>query len=150
MNKGPLKNWQYLFVIEGALTCFIALIAWAWLPSGPGSAWFLNATEKATAVERMLQDSNTFVSHEYDSNGVERDRLRKIDAIEAAKDWKVWFALVANICASVPNGAFSVFLPLVVQGLGYESLQANIVSEPSFFLDPFIMYCMRLLKSWLR
>jgi hypothetical protein len=67
------------------------------------------------------------VAHEYDTDGVERDRLTKRDALETAKDWKFWFLLVFNICASVPSQAFSVFLPLVVQGLGYSSIHANLV-----------------------
>ena len=38
IGNGTLKNWQYLFVIEGSLTCLAALMAWAWLPRGPDSA----------------------------------------------------------------------------------------------------------------
>jgi hypothetical protein len=48
--------------------------------------------------------------------------------VEAAKDWKTWYVLVFNICASVPKQTLSVFLPLIVQGLGNSSLEANLVS----------------------
>lgn len=69
-----------------------------------------------------------YIQHEYGEDGLEEDRLSRRDVIEAAKDWKLWFVLVFNICASVPTQAFSVFMPLVVQGLGYSSVQANLVS----------------------
>ncbi len=63
--------------------------------------------------------------------GVEQDRLTKRDIIETAKDWKLWFVLVFNICASVPTQAFSVFfLPLVLNALGFSSLNANLVWRP--------------------
>jgi hypothetical protein len=53
---------------------------------------------------------------------------------ETAKDWKLWYALIFNIYASVPAGAFSVFLPLVVKGLGYTSITANLVFKMLFFV----------------
>jgi hypothetical protein len=122
-----LHGWQYLFIIEGSLTIFLAILAWFWLPQGPGSAWFLNPEEQLFATQRIIKDNVSYVAHEYDTDGVERDRLTKRDALETAKDWKFWFLLVFNICASVPSQAFSVFLPLVVQGLGYSSIHANLV-----------------------
>lgn len=102
-------------------------MAWLWLPNGPGSAWFLRPEEREFAVERMKQDNAGFVQHEYSEDGIEKDRLSKRDFVETLKDWKLWTVLVLNVCASVPSSAFSVFLPLVVQGLGYESILANLV-----------------------
>jgi hypothetical protein len=112
------------------LTVFIAILAWFWLPKGPGSAWFLNAEEQVFAVQRIVKDNSAWVAHEYSGDGLERDRLTKRDAIETAKDWKLWFLLFFNICASVPSQAFSVFMPMVVQGLGYSSIDANLVCWP--------------------
>jgi hypothetical protein len=116
-----------LFIIEGSVTIFLAILAWFWLPLGPGSAWFLDPEEQLFATQRIIKDNASYVAHEYDVDGVEKDRLTKRDALETVKDWKFWFLLVFNICASVPSQAFSVFLPLVVQGLGYSSIQANLV-----------------------
>ena len=79
-------------------------------------------------MARIIRDNVQFVSHEYGSDGVETVRLTRRDFVEATKDWKTWYVLVFNICASVPSQTFSVFLPLVVMGLGYSSLQANLVS----------------------
>ncbi|KAI5459370.1 major facilitator superfamily domain-containing protein [Mariannaea sp. PMI_226] len=132
LRNGPLKNWQYLFIIEGALTSFVAIIAWIWLPNGPGTAWFLEPEERLLAVERVKQDSAAYVEHKYGADGMETDRLSKRDFIETLKDWKLWTVLVLNILASVPSSAFSVFLPLVVEGLGYKSIRANLMSVPPF------------------
>ncbi|KAF4451753.1 hypothetical protein F53441_5315 [Fusarium austroafricanum] len=144
LHGGVLKNWQYLFLIEGALTCFFALIAWLWLPKGPGSAWFLRPDEQQFAVERMQQDNAEFVQHEYSRDGIEKNRLSKRDFIETIKDWKLWTVLVLNICASVPSSAFSVFLPLVVQGLGYESILANLMTVPPFVCGALGLYAFAL------
>lgn len=127
LKSGPLRNWQYLFIIEGVATCIVAIVALFILPVAPGTAWFLTPEEKLFATERMRRDNAIFVKHEYSEDGVEEDRLSKRDVVEAAKDWKLWFVLIFNICASLPTQAFGVFMPLVVRGLGYSSIEANLV-----------------------
>ncbi|KAL6704438.1 hypothetical protein ACN47E_008182 [Coniothyrium glycines] len=130
LADGSLHNWQFLFIIEGTLTIVFAVIAWFWLPRGPGSAWFLDVEQRKYAVNRIIRDNAPFVVHEYGKEGMERTRLTRRDALETARDWKLWYILMFNICASVPSQAFSVFLPLVVQGLGYSSIHANLMSVP--------------------
>ncbi|KAH7347054.1 major facilitator superfamily domain-containing protein [Pyrenochaeta sp. MPI-SDFR-AT-0127] len=139
-----LHNWQYLFIIEGTLTIFLALIAWFWLPNGPGTAWFLTAEEQRFAVKRSMKDNALWVVHEYGSDGLEKDRLTKRDIVETGKDWKLWYVLVFNICASVPSQAFSVFLPLVIQGLGYSSIKANLMSVPPYVCGAVGLYLFAL------
>jgi MFS family permease len=59
-----VKGWMWLFIIEGALTVLIGLVAYWWLPSSPGSAWFLNEDERTAAKSRSLRDgSKTVGSH---------------------------------------------------------------------------------------
>ncbi|KAK2025017.1 major facilitator superfamily transporter [Colletotrichum zoysiae] len=148
LNNGRLKNWQYLFIIEGALTVFFGFLAWILLPASPGSAWFLTAQERRFAADRMKADNALFVEHTYDCDGVEEDRLTKRDFVETAKDWKFWYVLAFNICASVPGQAFSVFLPLVVQGLGYSSVEANLMSVPPYVCGAIGLYCFTLSSDY--
>lgn len=127
INNTRLHNWQYLFIIEGGITILLGIIAWFWLPHGPESAWFLNAKDRQFAAERILQDNVDSTGQDDSGGALRKSKLSKLDVIETLRDWKLWYVLVFNICASVPSQAFSVFLPLVVQGLGYSSLQANLV-----------------------
>ncbi|KAJ5625310.1 hypothetical protein N7510_001619 [Penicillium lagena] len=140
--KGALHDWQYLFIIEGSLTVFVALLAFLLLPKEPGSAWFLSAAEREYAVQRIRIDNERYVLKEYGATntGEVSQRLTKRDIIETAKDWKLWSVLICNICASVPSQAFSVFLPVVVQGMGYRSNQANLSSclPPQMSVPPFV------------
>lgn len=133
--EGVLKGWQYLFIIEGALTCLVGIIAWFWMPSGPGSAWFLTRPQQQFVMMRVQRDNAKYTRHDLGKDGIEltSDRLSKRDVVETAKDWKLWYALLCNICASVPPTAFSVFLPLVVKGMGYTSLNANLVRHSPMF-----------------
>lgn len=116
-----LKPWQLLFLIEGVLTCVLGAVAWLWLPTGPRGAWFLSHSERQFVVDRVGG---------VEPNAAKYSSLTRRDLVETLRDWKLWFVLVFNICASVPVTAFSVFLPLVVQGMGYESVEANLMSVP--------------------
>jgi hypothetical protein len=111
----------------------MAFIAWFWLPTGPESAWFLNDEERLFAAARILKDHDDYASHDHDTDETKKECLTMRDVVETFRDWKTWYVLVFNICASVPNQTFSVFLPLVVQGLGYSSMQANLVSTTNTF-----------------
>ena len=140
IKNSHLHPWQYLFILEGAVTGFFAIIALFWLPVGPGSAWFLNQADRDYAVERIQIDNKLYIQHSYQKSGIERERLTKRDVVETCKDWKLWFVLFFNICASVPSQAFSVFLPLVVEGLGFTSLRANLMSVPPYICGAVGLY----------
>ena len=130
--NGSLYGWQYLFIIEGAMTLAIAIGAYFWLPSHPSNAFFLTTAEREWAVERMLRDSggkDTFSRS-----------LSRADLLEAAKDYKFWMVLPFNIAASTPSQTFSVFLPIVVKALGYTSYHANLMSVPIYVVGALGLY----------
>ncbi|EUC41303.1 hypothetical protein COCMIDRAFT_8948 [Bipolaris oryzae ATCC 44560] len=109
-----------------------------------GSAWFLTDEEQIFVTQRIIKDNAPFVDHEYGNDGIQKKRLTRRDIVETAKDWKLWFILVFNICASVPSQAFSVFMPMVVQGLGYSSIGANLMSVPPFVCGAIGLYLFAL------
>ncbi|KAK3342218.1 major facilitator superfamily domain-containing protein, partial [Neurospora tetraspora] len=173
-----LKSWQLLFLIEGGATCLVALFAWAWLPKGPESAWFLTAEERAlfrrcrvvdgvgvkgwTAqgdgegtgyrVNGRCHDEDDTESQRMvavpSAGDVEEEASGRLvtwrEIVETVRDWKLWFLLLCNICASIPSTAFSVFLPLVVEGMGYSALQANLMSVPPFVFGALGVYLFAL------
>jgi MFS family permease len=55
--KGSLHGWQYLFIVEGALTVLIALRAALVLPKTPYTTSWLSEKEKEMCLMRMRQDS---------------------------------------------------------------------------------------------
>ncbi|KAK4173065.1 putative transporter [Triangularia setosa] len=121
ISQAWLKPWQLLFLIEGVLTCILGIVAWLWLPTRPMGAWFLSHDERQFVADRV---------NGVESGDVAYSSLTRRDFIETLRDWKLWFVLVFNICASVPVTAFSVFLPLIVQGMGHEAVEANLMSVP--------------------
>ncbi|OAA65321.1 Major facilitator superfamily domain, general substrate transporter [Niveomyces insectorum RCEF 264] len=121
-----LYSWQYLFIVEGSLTMFFAVINFFMLPAEGCTAWFLTDEEKEWARERMQRDNA-------DGNAARRG-ISKRDIIEVCKDFKMWTVVPGNISASVVYQAFNVFLPLIVQNLGYKSYRANLFAVPIYFI----------------
>ncbi|KAK4046566.1 hypothetical protein OIO90_006517 [Microbotryomycetes sp. JL221] len=136
---GTFHGWQWLFIVEGVLTVLLAIFAFFWLPTDMTSAWFLNSQERLWVQERMIRDSggrdNTSKS------------LTRTDVVEALKDWKFWFVLPLNIAASTPSQSFSVFLPLITQGLGYTSYRANLFAVPIYVVGAFGLFIITWLSD---
>ena len=121
---GRLHGWQYLFIVEGAATIAIALVTPFWLAKAPGEAWFLSAGEKALAERRMELDSA--------ANRDARFKLSRRDVREALADWKLWAILPFNVLASVAPQGFTIFMPIVIKGLGYAGPTANLMTVPPY------------------
>ncbi|KAI9680913.1 MAG: hypothetical protein M1829_000993 [Trizodia sp. TS-e1964] len=79
-------------------------------------------------------------SHAARSDFASDQGLSSLDILEAFSDWKIWYLLAVNICSSVPAMAFSVFLPLVVKGLGFDSVHANLLTAPPFLTGALVLW----------
>jgi MFS family permease len=60
--------------------------------------------------------------------------LTRADIFLAFTDLKIWALLLLNILSALPATAFSIFLPLVLQGLGHSALTSNLLTIPPFLL----------------
>lgn len=121
---GHLHGWQYLFIVEGSATIAIALATPFWLAKAPGEAWFLSPAERAFAERRMGLDSA--------ANLDARFKLSRRDVKEALVDWKLWAVLPFNVLASIAPQGFTIFMPIVIKGLGYAGPTANLMTVPPY------------------
>lgn len=92
------------------------------------TAWFLNAEERAHAVYRMQVD----IAGTQEEGDADSTSVSKRDFIDVAKDWKKLLTVICNITTVLPVTAFTTFLPLVVQGMGYSGVDATLMSVPPF------------------
>ncbi|KAH0611700.1 uncharacterized protein H6S33_010965 [Morchella sextelata] len=169
-NGGGLYAYQVMFLLEGLLTLVVAITTFWWLPLGPGSAWWLQEGDREWAEKRVLLDRagvGQEAEHRRGLAGGEEEEgeellrdgeeeevevivgkstvggegaLTRRDVEEAFRDWKIWWILVVNIASSVPGMAFSVFLPLVIKGMGHPPLTANLLTIPPFLCGAFTLW----------
>lgn len=111
---------------------FVALTI---LPKILETAWFLTPVERQHAVNPMQRDYISHMDLDLDGNTIRNssnDSITTRDITDVLKDWKKLLIILFNILAVLPVTAFTTFLPLVVQGVGYSDVKATLMSVPPF------------------
>ncbi|KAF2401562.1 MFS general substrate transporter [Trichodelitschia bisporula] len=127
IDSSRLHGWQVLFVLEGSLTIVFAVVSFLMLPRNTSTAWYLSQREREHAARRMHLDVGTEEAGSHSSTSLTMGNI-----VDAVKDWKKLLIVVCNIFVVLPVTAFTTFLPLIVQGMGYKGVRANLMSVPPF------------------
>lgn len=114
--RAGLEPWRYLFLIEGSATVLLAGAAYCCLPRSAATACFLDERERALALHRVRVDSSTAVGKDL----VLRDALR----VFAEPTSYAFLAIEA--CLGVPLQSVALFLPQIVERLGYSAVKTNL------------------------
>jgi len=128
VKSDSLHGWQVLFLVEGGITVFLGIISFFLLPRNLSKAWFLTAEERQHAVRRMELD----LAGAQEEGDIDSTALVKRDFIDVAKDWKKLLIVLCNITTVLPVTAFTTFMPLIVQGMGYSGITATLMSVSPF------------------
>jgi hypothetical protein len=101
------KGWRWLFVIEGAITSLLGLIAFWLLVDFPQSKKnkFLIVEEKELVIARIAADRGTHGVHKVTWRSAGRDLC----------DWKIWACTYLYMAATIGSYSFSFFLPLILK-----------------------------------
>jgi MFS transporter, ACS family, tartrate transporter len=110
-------GWQWLFVVEAAPTLLLALALFRWLPDAPSRVGWLDADEKAW-LEQMLAAERQAITKARPDAGSVRGAL--LDA-------RVWLLVAVNVAAGTAGVGATMFLPLIVQSIGFSAWDAGFV-----------------------
>ncbi|KAF8809511.1 MFS general substrate transporter [Phlegmacium glaucopus] len=120
---GGKPAWAWIFIIEGLAT-FLAGAASFWIIQDfPDTAKFLTEAER-TVVIRRLQSDDQF------SAGGENLKMKYI--FKSMLDWKTWTGMAMYVGADMPLYAFSLFLPSIINQLGFTANPANLLTVPVY------------------
>ncbi|KAF9044567.1 MFS general substrate transporter [Hymenopellis radicata] len=127
IKNGKHHGWQYLFWIEGAGTCFFAVIAFLWLPRSASTWWFLDDRQKSIALARILSASSVTAD----------EKLNIRDAFRPLKDPLYWLWAVISLALGVPLASVNNFLPQIVASLGYSTIKTNLYTVAPILSERF-------------
>ncbi|KAJ5951309.1 uncharacterized protein N7479_009722 [Penicillium vulpinum] len=119
--NNSLAAWQYLFLIFGAVTALWGIVMLVFLPDTPSKAYWLTPEEQSTAIKNIMADGQAGV----------RSSFKMSQVFEALRDPVTWFLSLYTFCVNIANGGLTAFGSLVVQGFGYEGLQALLIQMPT-------------------
>ncbi|KAF2437594.1 MFS general substrate transporter [Karstenula rhodostoma CBS 690.94] len=118
-----ISGWRWLFILQGAVTFFIAIVGFSLLPDFPHNTKWLTPEERLLATSRM----------ELDTVGNEGETSTRKGFMQAAKDPMVWiFAFMAHMHLAA-NG-FKNFFPTVVQTLGFNQTITLVLTCPPYLI----------------
>lgn len=95
-SHSAVAPWRLMFITLGAITMVWAGIIYAFLPSSPVEAWWLDDREKFICLERVRR-SNT---------GMEDKRIKWYQVKECLLDPKAWLITVFACATNIPNGMY--------------------------------------------
>ena len=119
---GDLAGWRWIFILEGLLTILISLTAYFFIYNYPATASFLSDDERAR-IHTRLKDNNDATRDE--SFGWKNVFL-------AVWDVKVWLYSLGFHTLSLPLYTLSLFLPTIIEALGYTAAQAQLLTVPPY------------------
>ncbi|KAK2034861.1 major facilitator superfamily transporter [Colletotrichum zoysiae] len=120
--QGRLEPWRYLFILEGAPTVLYSLIVFFFMPDSPALAKFLTEDEKIHAVERLQVRDRT-----------KKNRLSWKQVFAGLSDYQNYVHSAMHFCCNYSFAALSNFLPTIVKGMGYSSINAQGLTAPVYF-----------------
>ncbi|KAH8179456.1 major facilitator superfamily protein [Sarocladium implicatum] len=118
-----LSGWRWLFILQGAVTLVIAIIAFFILPDEPLTTRWLTPEERTLAHERIQRDTVQNTGETTSWKGI----------FEAAKDRKVWLFVFMQHCHLGANG-FKNFFPTAVKTLGLNQELTLVLTCPPYLI----------------
>ncbi|KAG7092034.1 hypothetical protein E1B28_008415 [Marasmius oreades] len=129
-----LQAWRWLFFIEGAPSCVLAVLVFFFFPDYPEIAQWLSPTERDIVIGRLKGVAS--LGH---------DKITWKDTKETLVEWRLYVHYMLMFCISVPFSSISLFTPTIVAGLGYHGLDAQLFTVPPYA----IAFVVTVTVAWL-
>lgn len=135
-----LSGWRWIFILEGIVTVVVGAALYWILPDSPQSASWLKPWEQQYIIRRLASDSGTKGGRVQTSEGFQWRFIRA-----ALGDWRIWLAVIIYWGNSIPLYGFTYAAPNIILGLGYTSVEAQLLTVPVYFVGA----CSTVLFAWL-
>ncbi|KAJ2917764.1 hypothetical protein MD484_g2676, partial [Candolleomyces efflorescens] len=121
-GKRGIAGWRWIFIVEGALTIALGLLAWCFIPDFPDQNRFLTQEETAMVLARVEKDRGDSVP----------DSFTVTKVVRHLSDWKIWIFGLMYFCTTVPAYAISFFVTNILLGMGWSMTAALLLSAPPY------------------
>lgn len=128
--NGSLKDWQYIYIVEGAISLGFVPAYIFGLSKNLEDSWFFTPEEREYVIERY-KTMSTF------------DPNEKFDWFQvglAVKDVKTWVSAIALFGIDLTTFGLTIFLPLIITSLGFTNVRAQLMTVPVYFLTAIVFF----------
>ncbi|KAL4898671.1 major facilitator superfamily domain-containing protein [Aspergillus ambiguus] len=122
-NLRGISGWQWLFILQGAVTFVIAVFSIFTLPDDPRETRWLTPEERALAHSRIVADTV----------GARHQTSTLSGLKEAARDPRLWLFAFMQHMHLAANG-FKNFFPTAVETLGFNTTITLVLTCPPYLI----------------
>lgn len=116
---GGLHGWQWLFLVQGLPAAILAFVVLAVLPDGPGSARWLDTTER-DAIAAVLE-----------TNKAPRERV----VARALLDPRLLLLALSTLGSACALYGINLWLPQMIHAMGYSARATGFVSAIPYLVS---------------
>lgn len=127
------SGWQWLFIVEGAVTLVVFLAFVILLPQSPGHTApihgrfdFFTPRQRQILRARVMADDET--------KGADKAHITLRSFADALKDYRLWLHMLLNLAALSPKGGLQLYGPTIIKNLGFSRTNANLLNAVSSVL----------------
>lgn len=121
-----VAGWRWIFILEGVVPTIFGLLLPLILPCSPEKVGWLSAEEKLFIDLRFRQAGHR-------STTGEGDKFYWSLLLKTMSDWKILLAVLMAMVNAAPNAAFSYTMPTIINKLGFQASQAQLLTIPPYF-----------------
>lgn len=127
-GRGGLKGWQYMFLVQGLISCIIGIATYFWIVDFPENAnktpYFLTSQEQELAISRINADRSD----------VEPDKFAWSKVLRHASDVKIYGFAILFFLLNLVSTSLSYFLPTILRsGMGFSEDASILLSAPPYY-----------------
>ncbi|PBK58396.1 MFS general substrate transporter [Armillaria solidipes] len=121
-GKRGIAGWSWIFIIEGALTIFLGIITFLYVPDFQDKNRFLTPEQTAVVLRRIEIDRGDSVP----------DVLTPAKIWFHLKDWSIWTYGIMLACSTVPSYMLAHFISIILGGMGYGRSMSLLLRAPPY------------------
>ncbi|CAF0905850.1 unnamed protein product [Adineta steineri] len=120
---GGQEGWRWIFYIEGIVTVVVGAVAFFLINDFPSDRpKFLTEEECDRTITRLQNDAGPGAGEHFSWKQVRAAFL----------DWKIYIFCLCDISILVPLYSLALVSPTIVQGLGFRSYHAQLMTTPPY------------------
>ncbi|OQO05706.1 hypothetical protein B0A48_09799 [Cryoendolithus antarcticus] len=155
-DRTGVASWRLLFLVEGFPAVLVAVWCWVWVPDSPATARWLTPRERKVATLRLRRET-VDAGPDGDEKAFKTTRSmtlprhkKKFQLKEVAKtlaDPKSYLTAAMFFCCNVAFSSMPVFLPTIINSMGFSKLASQGLSAPPFLFAFFAVLITALLSD---
>ncbi|EFW21374.1 hypothetical protein D8B26_001582 [Coccidioides posadasii str. Silveira] len=121
---GGLRGWRWIFVIEGLLTCVLAMMGYYLIIDFPDKLLKKKSFLTAEEVELIKAELDK------DRGDAVHDPITPMKVLKTLSRWQLWIYSLLFMCVAIGIYGYAFFGVVILQGMGHSPGRVFLLSAP--------------------